>query len=87
MSKLEEKKRGISERKQKSKDLIQSVTAQHDSMEILIDSVNDMHDSILELTELVRAIATPNPLDDMRKTEPVPVEVKPTLWGRIRGDR
>jgi len=83
--KMETKKRYIQEMRQKNKNVVRSVSAQHEHMELLIESMNDQHETLIEILEVLKEIATPNPLDKMKMTdEQLPTIEKEdvSLWGR-----
>jgi len=67
--------------RQKGRSIERSVAASHEHSELVIGELCDIHEELVELVELVRKLAEPNPLDPMRKIEPLPpkLEEKPVL--------
>ncbi len=48
-------------------------------MVLLIEAINDMHDSILELTDVVKTMATPETIPEKKPTRVAPIEERPPL--------
>ncbi len=48
-------------------------------MEILIEAINEMHDSILELTDVMKTIAKPEPIPEKKPARVETLEAKPIL--------
>jgi hypothetical protein len=83
---MSEKRTRIADIRERNRKITHGVNERHEHANLEVELLLGIREDLAELTELVRKIAEPDPLDVMKKTEPMPEpEVKPTLWGRLRG--